>query len=90
MQELQLHVEVTLQQALKAAAMASFVLCHLVDGIVDCIQSIFFCTFCQSHFTFTCAMLSSSAEFEVFLGAVGQNITEQFRKFCSMLCLHIS
>ena len=38
MQELQLHVEVALQQTLKAAAMTSLILCHLVDGIVDRIQ----------------------------------------------------
>ena len=38
MQKLQLHVEVALQQALEAAAMASLILCHLVDGIVDRIQ----------------------------------------------------
>ena len=38
MQKLQLHVEVALQQALEAAAMASLVLCHLVDGVMDGVQ----------------------------------------------------
>ena len=35
MQELQLHVEVALQQALEAAAMTGLILCHLVDGVVE-------------------------------------------------------
>ena len=38
MQELQLHVEVALQQALEAAAMTGLILCHLVDGVVDSVE----------------------------------------------------
>ena len=49
MQELQLHVEVALQQALEAAAMTGLVLCHLMDGIVDRIQVQGLCLLGQVH-----------------------------------------
>ena len=63
MQELQLHVEVALQQALEAAAMACLVLCHLVDGIVDRIQIQGLCLLGQVHLAGACAALSLSTHY---------------------------
>ena len=67
MQELQLHVEVALQQALEAAAMTCLVLCHLVDGIMDCIQVQGLCLLGQVHLAGACTALSSARIIRFFL-----------------------
>ena len=90
MQELQLHVEVALQQALEAAAMASLVLCHLMDGIVDCIQVQGLCLLGQVHLAGACAALSLSTHHQVLLGAVGDDLAQQLGETGSICLLYTS
>ena len=58
--------------------MTSFVSCHLVYCIVDCIQVSSFCTFSKIEFTSCSAVLSFYAHFEVFLCAVSNNFAKEF------------
>ena len=89
MQELQLHVEVALQQALKAAAMTSLVLCHLMDGIVDRIQIQGLCLLGQVHLAGACAALSLSTHHQVLLGAVGHDLAQQLSETGCVVSLFV-
>ena len=58
--------------------MTSLISCHLMNGIMDCIQICFFCTFCQIYFTSSSAVLSLYTHFQILLCAVCYNFAQQF------------
>ena len=91
MQNNQLFVaEVSFQQAGKCFAMASFVACHFMYGVMDCVEVERFCTFCKISLAGSCAILSFNTHLKVLLGGVGYDFAQQLSKFCSMFCFFVS
>src|SRR5699024_4036672 len=82
--------EVSLQKSCECFAVTSLVSCHLVYGVVDCVEVCCFCTFSQVEFAGCSAVLSLYTHLEVFLCAVCNNLAEQFSEFCSVLSLFVS
>ncbi len=72
-----LGVEVALQQALKATAMTSFILRHLMDGVVDGVQIQSLCLLGQIHLASAGTALGLGTHHQVLLGAVGDDLTQQ-------------
>ena len=60
--------KVSLQQAFECFAVAGFVSCHFMHGVMDCIQIGCFCTFCKIHFSGGCTAFCFYTHFQVFLG----------------------
>ena len=65
--------------------MASLILCHLMNGVVDSVQTQLFCLGRDVFLASAGASLSSYAQLQILLGGVGDNLTQQLCKFCSML-----
>ena len=78
-----LLAEVSLQQACECFAVTSLVSCHLMNGVMDCIQIGSFRTFCQIGLSGGSAVFSFYSHLKVLLGAVGYDFAQQLSKFCS-------
>ena len=81
---LRLFFEVTVEEALEAAAVASFVFSHFVYGVMDGVETEFFSTACDAHLVFVSTSFSSHTLFEVCTG-IPYALAEELSKFCSVL-----
>ena len=54
-----LFSEIALQQAQEALAMASFVLCHFVNGVVNGVVAQLFCALCDFEFSGACSLFGA-------------------------------
>lgn len=59
--------EISLQQAFQCLPVACFIACHLVHGVVNCIEVIFLCQFCQFCFAFRCSVFGINPHLEILL-----------------------
>ena len=73
-----LFAKIAGEQTLKAAAVAGFVLAHLMYRVVDGIQAELLCASSQLFFTLAGAVFSRDAELQVFLGVRKDHFTQQF------------
>ena len=61
-------LEVALQQAFQTTAMAGLVTGHLMDGVVDCVQTVLLGAGSQIELALGCAELAVNAPCQVVLG----------------------
>ena len=64
----QLFAEIALEQAIKAATVASFVLCHFMHGVVDSVEAFSLCALSDFHLASGSAALSFCTLLKVGLG----------------------
>ena len=81
-----LFLEVAVEKTLKALAVTSLVLCHLVNGVVDSIEVKSLCTLCNAELVGTCTRLSHHALLKVGL-SVPNNVAKKLCKLSSVLSL---
>ena len=82
-----LFAEVTVEEALEGAAMASLVLSHLVNRIMDSIETELLCERCELFLASASAVLCIDTHREVLLRAVRQDLAEELSEFGSVLSL---
>ena len=87
---LRLLVEISLEKACETCAVASLVLCHLVNGIVDSVIAKLLSPLCKLELAFASALLCRCAELKVLLRGVGNNFAEKLCKLGCMVSLFIS
>ena len=85
-----LFAEVTVEEALEAAAMASLVLSHLMNRIMDSIETELLCERCELFLASASAVLCIDTHREVLLRAVRQDLAEELSKLGSVLCFFMS
>ena len=73
----ELLAEVALQQAFESLAVAGFVACHFMHGVMDGVQVQFLCLLGQVELAGGCAVLGFYAQFQVLLGRVGNNFAQE-------------
>ena len=71
-----LLAEVAVEESFEAAAVACFVLCHFVYGVVDGVEVELLCAGCDAHLVGACSGLGVHALFEVGL-CVPNDVAEE-------------
>ena len=61
--------------------MTRFVASHFVYGVVNSVEILLFGKFGEFDFTCGSAVFGGNAEFEIFLGRIGNDFAEKFCKF---------
>ena len=72
-----LFAEVTVEEALEAAAMASLVLSHLVNRVMDSIETELLCERCELFLASASAVLCIDTHREILLRAVRQDLAKE-------------
>ena len=83
-------VEISVQETLERLAVTSLVTSHFVNGVVDRIQIQCLSTLCKVSLACSCTVLGVYSHLQVLLGGVGEHLTQQLCKLCSVLCFLIS
>ena len=80
-------LEIAVQKAFKACAMAGFILGHFMDSIMDGVVAEFLGTLCDHQFALAGALFGICAHLDVLLRIGRDDLTEKLGKLCGMLCL---
>ena len=62
-----LFAEISLKKTGKSSAVASLILCHLMNGVVNSVKICSLCSLCKVELALGCAVLGSNSHFEVLL-----------------------
>ena len=80
-------LEISLEQAVEAGAVARLVLRHLVDGVVDGVVAQLLRALGDRQLARAGARFRRDAQFEVLLGRIGDALAQQFRELGCVLRL---
>jgi hypothetical protein len=82
--------EISVVQTQESFAMTSFISCHFMNCVMDCVKVCSFCSLSQICFACCSAVFSVDPHLKIFLGAVCDYFAKQFCEFGCVLCFFIS
>lgn len=82
--------KISVQQALECSSVSCLILCHLMNGVMNCIEVLLLSTCSEILLACACASLSLNTHLEVLLCGVCNDFAQELSKLGSMLCLFMS
>ena len=78
--------EVSFEKACECLAVAGFVACHFMNGVVESIEIVLLAELCEFELAEGCAVFGFYTHFKVLLCAVGHDFAEELSELCCVLC----
>ena len=81
-----LFAEIAIIETFEATAMAGFILAHFMDSVMDSVKVELFGQGGQLFLAGAGAMLCIDAHFQILLGAVSKDLSQELGELSRMLC----